>query len=77
MRWVVTEAGCGMQLGTKLGVLNVPQWYDAGKVWQDNHPEFPFSTLPTLSASLNMPLGVSKPPVLVCFTGGLTCYTVS
>lgn len=35
----------GPALATKVGVLNVPQWYDAGKVWVDEHPAFPFASL--------------------------------
>ncbi|KAK9823757.1 hypothetical protein WJX72_005208 [[Myrmecia] bisecta] len=30
---------------TKAGVLNVPAWYDAGKVWINEHPGFPFESL--------------------------------
>jgi light-harvesting complex I chlorophyll a/b binding protein 5 len=30
---------------TKVGILNVPAWYDAGKVWISDHPEWSFESL--------------------------------
>ncbi len=32
----VYVCSCVLQALTKLGALNVPEWYDAGKVAQDN-----------------------------------------
>ena len=33
---------CLLQVATKAGVLNVPEWYEAGSVWVKNNPGFPF-----------------------------------
>ncbi len=30
------------QIATKAGVLNVPEWYEAGEVWVKNNPNTPF-----------------------------------
>ena len=30
------------QIITKAGAANIPPWYDAGKVWLQEHPAFPF-----------------------------------
>ncbi|KAK9803122.1 hypothetical protein WJX73_007428 [Symbiochloris irregularis] len=30
---------------TKAGVLNVPQWYESGRVWQEQNPNFPYPAL--------------------------------
>ena len=35
-----------MQVATKAGVLNVPEWYEAGSVWVKNNPGFPFGESP-------------------------------
>jgi light-harvesting complex I chlorophyll a/b binding protein 5 len=32
-------------VATKAGVLNVPEWYEAGSVWVKNNPGFPFASL--------------------------------
>ncbi|CAL8465013.1 g4548 [Coccomyxa elongata] len=32
-------------IATKAGVVNIPQWYDAGSVWVQNNPNFPFAAL--------------------------------
>lgn len=32
-------------VATKAGVLNVPEWYEAGSVWVQNNPGFPFASL--------------------------------
>ncbi len=29
------------QLATQAGVLNVPQWYESGKIYAEAHPEVP------------------------------------
>ena len=31
-----------LQLLTKAGILNLPEWYDAGKVWANNNPQIPY-----------------------------------
>ena len=31
-----------LQVATKTGALNIPQWYEAGSVWVKNNPGFPF-----------------------------------
>ena len=41
-----TEQIAWLQVATKAGVLNVPEWYEAGSVWVKNNPGFPFGTLP-------------------------------
>ncbi|KAK9837239.1 hypothetical protein WJX81_001110 [Elliptochloris bilobata] len=30
---------------TKAGAANIPPWYDAGKVWLQEHPAFPFASI--------------------------------
>lgn len=30
------------QILTKLGILNVPQWYESGRVWQEQNPNIPY-----------------------------------
>ena len=35
-----------LQVATKAGVFNVPEWYEAGSVWVKNNPGFPFGMLP-------------------------------
>ena len=37
---------CALQIVTKAGAANIPPWYDAGKVWLQEHPAFPFGALP-------------------------------
>ena len=40
-----------LQLLTKAGILNLPEWYDAGKVWANNNPQIPYCMpLPPLPA---------------------------
>ena len=41
-----------MQVATKAGVLNVPEWYEAGSVWVQNNPGFPFGEQATGCASV-------------------------
>ena len=36
------------QVATKAGVLNLPEWYDAGAVWIQNNPGTPFGKAPLL-----------------------------
>jgi hypothetical protein len=36
----------GAQVATKIGVVDIPQWYDAGSVWVKNNPGFPFGARP-------------------------------
>ena len=38
---------CLLQVATKAGVLNVPEWYEAGSVWVKNNPGFPFGECQT------------------------------
>jgi len=37
---------CALQIVTKAGAANIPPWYDAGKVWLQEHPAFPFGAPP-------------------------------
>ena len=30
-----------LQIATQAGVLNVPQWYESGKIYAEAHPEIP------------------------------------
>jgi hypothetical protein len=30
-----------LQIATQAGVLNVPQWYESGKIYAEAHPEVP------------------------------------
>lgn len=39
---IITRRVMGMQLLTKAGLLNVPQWYESGRVWQEQNPNFPY-----------------------------------
>ena len=32
---------CSSQIATQAGVLNVPQWYESGKIYAEAHPEVP------------------------------------
>lgn len=38
---VITEVSCFLQLATQAGNLNVPQWYESGKIIAEAHPEIP------------------------------------
>ena len=38
------------QVATKAGVLNLPEWYDAGAYWIQNNPGTPFGEAPCCSA---------------------------
>lgn len=40
-----------LQVATKAGKLNVPEWYEAGSVWVKNNPGFPFGRRPQYSMS--------------------------
>lgn len=35
-----------MQIASASGAGNFPPWYNAGKVWLDEHPSFPFRKSP-------------------------------
>ena len=43
----VQHVVCLLQVATKAGVLNVPEWYEAGSVWVKNNPGFPFGACQT------------------------------
>ncbi len=45
------SARCSLQIATKAGVVNIPQWYDAGSVWVQNNPNFPFGAPQSDSAA--------------------------
>ena len=45
------------QVATKAGVVNIPQWYDAGSVWVQNNPNFPFGA----PQPHNIPSALYKP----------------
>lgn len=48
-----------IQVATKAGVLNVPEWYEAGSVWVQNNPGFPFGEQATSCASVKPKLRLS------------------
>lgn len=43
---VMSRLHGSLQVATKAGVLNVPEWYEAGSVWVQKNPGFPFGKSP-------------------------------
>lgn len=50
----MSEKGLCLQIATKAGAANIPPWYDAGKVWIESHPGFPFGMQLPLSEALQV-----------------------
>lgn len=58
------EVGLCGQLLTKFGILNVPQWYESGRVFQEQHPDIPYrAPLPDCPLA---PLASPHPLCLAC-----------
>ena len=47
------------QIITKAGAANIPPWYDAGKVWLQEHPAFPFGVPSPLTLHVHAILDLS------------------